>query len=308
MLAQHRPAGLPDGLAPDELERWSNELVAYLTSDGVPSNLRGWARKQADMVDAYMASAEDFGADADDKEDKPARAPATAASSKPKTLRPAVTSSRADVDPNAGMFVVRLPQQTARLGMGIAIGALAVAAIFVVHSITGGSGSSLPAVANATAAPFNQARVDQLQAKLAQDPSDKDALYELGEIYFEATRFEDAISTLTKLVDLDPQNKNALTDIGTANFNLGNPDLAKEWWQKVLAIDPNDVQAHYNMGFVYANAEPRDLPGAVKEWETVVQLDPTSQLGQTAKVHVEGLKAQLTVTPAAGLAATTPAP
>ncbi|MEK7692759.1 MAG: hypothetical protein AAB349_01040, partial [Chloroflexota bacterium] len=63
MLAQQRPAGVPDGVSPDELERWSNELVAFLTSDGIPASFRGWARKHADLLDAYMASAGDFESD-----------------------------------------------------------------------------------------------------------------------------------------------------------------------------------------------------------------------------------------------------
>ncbi len=61
------------------------------------------------------------------------------------------------------------------------------------------------------------------------------------------------------------------------------------------------------MGFVYANAEPRDLAGAVNEWETVLRLDPESQLAQTARVHVEGLKAELKSAPAAAPTAAVPA-
>jgi tetratricopeptide (TPR) repeat protein len=204
------------------------------------------------------------------------------------------------------MLVLQVPEQVGKLGIGIALGVLALFAIFGVRAIVGGGGGSLPATNGAAA--FNQARADELQAVLKQNPSDQDALFELGEMNFEAGRFEESISWLGKLVELDPANKPAMTDIGTAHFNLGRPDTAKEWWQKVLTLDPNDVQAHYNMGFVYANTEPRDLAGAVKEWETVVRLDPTSQLGQTAKVHVDGLKAQLPGTPAAAGAAATPTP
>ncbi len=62
MLTQHRPSGVPDGLPPDELERWSNDLVAFLTSDNIPAKFRGWARGEADQLDAYMASADDLDA------------------------------------------------------------------------------------------------------------------------------------------------------------------------------------------------------------------------------------------------------
>jgi tetratricopeptide (TPR) repeat protein len=307
MLAQNAPAGVPDGLSPDELERWSNELVAFLSSDGIPASFRGWARTNADLLDAYMASAEDLDAefDAGDEEDDGTPAPAPAASPKQASPRAAKPGrQQAAAAPESRDIVLRVPEQFGKLGAGIVIGALALLAIFGVRALASGGGGSLPA--SATAPAFSQQRADQLQTVLQQNPSDKDALFELGEMSFEAARFEDSISWLGKLVELDPANTLALNDIGTANFNLRRPDEAKVWWQKTLAVDANDVQAHYNMGFVYANAEPRDLAGAVNEWETVVRLDPASQLGQTAKVHVDGLKAQLAATPTAVSALATP--
>lgn len=319
MPAQQRPAGVPDGVSPDELERWSNELVAFLTSDGIPPNFRGWAHKNADLLDAYMASAEDFEADlsvgesdldvdADGQDGAPAGSPpAFSAIPKQQSPRAAKAGRPAATAEEPRMLVLRVPEQVGKLGIGIAIGVLALFAIFGVRSLTsGGNGGSLPTPP--TAAVFDQARADELQALLQQDPTNKDALFELGEIFFEGERFDESIETLTKLVALDPVNKQALNDIGTANFNLRRPDEAKVWWQKTLAVDPNDVQAHYNMGWVYANAEPRDLAGAVSEWEVVARLDPTSQLGQTAKVHVDGLKAQLAGTPTAVSALATPTP
>jgi tetratricopeptide (TPR) repeat protein len=301
MIAHSAPAGVPDGLSPEELERWSNELVAFLTSGSVPASLRGWARVQADRLDAYMASAEDLDAQFDESEDEDDVAPAPAAPARQASPR-AVTPPRhaAAVDaPQQRDIVLRVPEQVGKLGAGIIIGALALLAIFGVRALAGGGSSALPTSAP-TATVFNQQRADELQTLLQQNPADKAALFELGEMTFEAGRFEDSIFWLTKLVTLDPANTLALNDIGTANFNLQRPDEAKVWWQKTLAVNTNDVQAHYNMGFVYANAEPRDLAGAVNEWEAVVRLDPASQLGQTAKVHVDGLRAQLAATPAAG--------
>jgi tetratricopeptide (TPR) repeat protein len=305
MLAQKVPAGVPDGLSPDELERWSNELVAFLTSDGVPANFREWARTHADLLDAYMASAEDLDAEFDAGDDEDDAAPAPAAPPKQASPRAAKAGrEQAAVAPESRDIVLRVPAQFGKLGAGVVIGALALLAIFGVRALaSGGGGGSLPTMGTPPA--FNQQRANELQTLLQQNPSNQDALFELGEMNFEAARYEDSISWLSKLVALNPADKQALNDIGTANFNLGRADEAKVWWQKTLGVDANDVQAHYNMGFVYANAEPRDLAGAVNEWETVVRLDPTSQLGQTAKVHVDGLKAQLAVTPAASSAAAT---
>ncbi len=121
----------------------------------------------------------------------------------------------------------------------------------------------------------------------------------------EAAEWQNSIDWLTRLVQVDtanatPYNIPARTDIGTANFNLGRYGEAKRWWTDALQIKPDDVQLHYNMGFLYANAEPIDLPAAKREWERVVELAPTSDLAQTVRVHLTSLT---DATPEAGATA-----
>ncbi|HWQ29156.1 MAG TPA: tetratricopeptide repeat protein, partial [Dehalococcoidia bacterium] len=169
----------------------------------------------------------------------------------------------------------------------------------------GSSAGELPQSGPAQAA-FDEARAKELEALLATDPANQDALFELGEMNFQAGRYEEAITWFTKLVEVDPKNVHALTDIGTANFNLGRPDEAKTYWLRALEVNPDDAQVHYNLGFLYANVEPRDLAAAIAEWEKVIELDPGSRLAETARVHVEGLRSELT--PAARPQAPTPTP
>lgn len=300
MLSQHRPSGIPDGLPPDELERWSNELVGFLTSDRVPTSFRGWAHRQADLLDAYMASASDLESDGGEEEADGEEEPAApAVKARQQAPRPPKVGGRRKTESRQGTLTLQVPDQAAKLIMGVVIGIVALGAIFGVRALTK-EDSALPKTGgpDASAAPFDQTRASELEALLQTDPTNQEALFEIGEMNFQAARNEETIVWFTKLVELDPNHTHAMTDLGTANFNLGKPDIAKEWWTKVLAVDANDVQAHYNMGFAYANAEPRDLAAAVSEWEAVVRLDPESQLAQTAKVHVEGLKAELKSAPA----------
>ncbi|MDE3095375.1 MAG: tetratricopeptide repeat protein [Chloroflexota bacterium] len=301
MRTPERPAGLPEDLGPEALQQWSNDLVAFLGSDRVPDAFRGWADAQAAHVDAWLAAAGDLD-DADDGSrvaaTSPARGPARGRRADGAERPARAPAERRQANPG-GLLATG---GAGKLLIGIAIGVIVLAGIAFLRG-SGGSGAALPNTAPTPA--FNQARADELARLLQQNPANKDALFELGEMNFQAGRNAEAIASFTKLVALDPANGHAMRDIGTANFNLGRADEAKTWWLKALKVDPNDVQAHYNMGFAYANAQPKDLAAAVKEWETVIRLDPTSQLAQTARVHVDGLKAQLTATPAAG---STPGP
>jgi cytochrome c-type biogenesis protein CcmH/NrfG len=288
---EQRPAGVPDDLAPEQLERWSNGLVAFLSSDDVPQQFRAWARDQAGLVDAWLASAADLDGDEveDDRDEAPDESATGAAAVRAPRQRRSVTS-----EPEPRGFALRVPEQTGKLILGIIAGAALLLVIVGARQMMSGGGDGADALpAGAEAIAFDQARADELEALLQQDPANKDALFELGEMNFQAQRYEDMIPWFTKLVELDPANKHALTDLGTAHFNLGQPTEARIWWEKVLAVDPIDVQAHYNLGFMFANAEPRDLAAAVSEWESVLRLDPTSQLAETARLHIDGLKAEL---------------
>jgi cytochrome c-type biogenesis protein CcmH/NrfG len=306
MSAQQRLASVPDDLTPEQLERWANGLVDFLTSDDVPTRFRGWARAQADAIDAQMADdGFDDGDDEDDVDDEGEVAPADAPA-KPRAPTAAFKHAARREHHGADRSVaVRLPANSVRLLLGVAIGVVALVAIVAVRNrLSDADGAPLPVTADA--ATFDQARADELEGLLQQDPANKEALFELGEMNFQAGRYEDMIPWFTELVELEPANKHALTDLGTAHFNLGQPVEARIWWEKVIAVDANDVQAHYNLGFMYANAEPRDVASAVHEWEEVLRLDPESQLAQTARVHIDGLKAELGGV--AGGGASTPSP
>lgn len=295
MTTHAAPAGVPDGLTPDELERWCNELAAFLTSDAIPSPFRRWASAQADRIDAYLATAADFepGDDppVEEAEDEPSGARSgTGAAARRPTRRPSRRRT-----PRPGTFSA----QGSKTLLGVAAGVVALLVIFGVRELTnnGGSAGDLPGSGPAAAA-FDEARAGELAALLETDPNNKDALFELGEMNFQAGRYEDSISWFTRLVAIDPTNVHALTDIGTSHFNLGRPAEAKEAWLKALDVAPDDVQVHYNLGFLYANVEPRDLEAAIAEWEKVIQLDPTSRLAETARVHVEGLRSEVAPAPA----------
>jgi tetratricopeptide (TPR) repeat protein len=299
-MATQAATGIPD-LPPDELEQWSNDLVEYLTSEHVPSNFREWARAQAARIDAYMASADDLDSAPDDEpvEPPPARrAPPPKASRQPRA-RPAA----ADAEPRTMVF--EMPASTAKLILGVLAGLLVLGVVYGIVALTRDNGSSIPTTAAnqggaPTSIPFDDARAAELMKLVATDPTNKDALRELGDMNLQSDRYTDAITWYTKLSEADPTNVEVLDNISTANLYLNNTDEAKVWIDKALAIDPNDVSAHYNMGYVYASGTPQDLVSAVKEWDLVVQLSPDSPEGQTAKTHSDGLRAQMTRTAAAG--------
>ena len=287
--------GLDEDAAPEEMEARYAELTAFLRSAAVPASLRPWAQQQLAILDDYYASGES----------REWEAPPRAAKARPNGARQQQQTAARGKRPAAQSRGARrakevrlaLPQGSlgrvlAGLVAAVAITA-AVAGFFYVRG--GGDDDSLATAPSADQfEALDEGRVAELKAIVAQQPDNQDALFELGERYFSAGQYEPAIEWFTKLVALNPNDTHALTDIGTANFNLGSPQEAKTYWERVLQVDANDVQAHYNLGFYYANVEPRDMESAVREWEAVISLDPNSPQAQTARVHIEGLRAEPT--------------
>ncbi|HEU4759864.1 MAG TPA: tetratricopeptide repeat protein [Dehalococcoidia bacterium] len=297
--------GLGEDASQDEIEARYQALSEHLASEAVPSSLREWAAVQATLLDEAYAVLADPDQRAALRSVRAAPAPApvaeAAAASAPQaeaqpSRRDRAASAAAPAPLEPGLRI-RLPLRpgTGRLLLGLVLGLAALGVFLLLRSGLpgGGGGGATPAAdQSGQIVPLDTARVAELMATIQQDPNNAEALFELGESFFLATEWQPAIDWFTRLVAIDPNNVHARTDIGTANFNLGRSEEAKAAWAAALAIAPSDVQLHFNMGFLYANAEPRDLDGARKEWQTVLDLAPGSDLANTAQVHLDSLSAQ----------------
>jgi tetratricopeptide (TPR) repeat protein len=67
----------------------------------------------------------------------------------------------------------------------------------------------------------------------------------LAEVYMRLKDFEMAIARYEKLLELEPSNSNAMFNLGVAYQYAGESAKARSAWEKVLSIDPNyaDAQA-----------------------------------------------------------------
>jgi len=289
--------GISEDAGQEELEARYQELAEYLASPNLPANMRDWAAKQATLVDEAYAVLADPERRAAIKRGPAAAAP-EARAEPGRAAEPAPQRAKATAD-EAPPARASLPQALLRglrsqpLAVGIVVGLAALGAVILFRvGLPGGGGAEegTPAATQASdLVPLDEKRVAELQAAIAEDPNNLEALFELAEAYFLAGEWQPAIDWFNKVIALEPSNVHALTDIGTSNYNLGFTDEAKTTWLGALEIDAKDPQLHYNLGFLYANSEPPDMAAAVAEWQTVVELAPDSNLAKTVQVHLEGL-------------------
>ncbi|MBI2846848.1 MAG: tetratricopeptide repeat protein [Chloroflexi bacterium] len=270
-----RLLGVKADASPEEIEARYNELVAFLRSSQIPDNLRGWARHQRVLVEeAYSALIEEEDEDEDEQ---------GVTLRQGSTRTPFLKLGR--LPPFAIVFL--------GLGVGAIIGLLAlVAAPWAIKTWRGTPPPDISAGDTGGAQYLSSMKktIDDLKATVAKDPTNKQALFDLGEIHITGEDWESTIYWFNRLLEVDPTNTHALTDVGTANFNLGRYGNALVSWQKVLELAPNDAQAHYNLGFLYAFGSPPDPGLSQKHFEAVMQLAPDSNIAKEAKAHLEAFK------------------
>jgi cytochrome c-type biogenesis protein CcmH/NrfG len=154
--------------------------------------------------------------------------------------------------------------------------------------------ASAPATAPAAgaapaAAVLDEAKVRALTTVADQQPTNPQPRVELGNVYFDAERYTDAIKWYGDALKLAPKDVNVSTDLGVSYYYTNQPDRALQQFDESLKIDPKHAKTLLNMGIVRAFGK-QDLAGAEQAWQQVIQLDPTSPEGQAAKRALDSLK------------------
>ena len=138
--------------------------------------------------------------------------------------------------------------------------------------------------------PFDESRAAQLKAAADQSPSDANARVQLGNLYFDAERYDDAVRWYEDALRVDPKNVNASTDLGIAYYYSNQPDRALAQFDKSLELDPKHSKTLLNIGIVRAFGK-QDLDGAEKAWQRVLDVAPDSPEAAIAKKGLDGLRA-----------------
>ena len=177
------------------------------------------------------------------------------------------------------------------LGWIIATQQQPVRAVAPVTQTAGAQQQSPPASASGQQAKvLDEARVQQLTTILNSDPKNAVAAVQLGNTYFDAERYPEAIGWYEKAVALDPKNADASTDLGVSYYYTNRADEALKQFENSLRIDPKHTKTLLNKGIVLAFGK-QDLNAAAESWRKVVELAPNSPEAQAAQRGLEGIAA-----------------
>lgn len=152
---------------------------------------------------------------------------------------------------------------------------------------------AVPPAAPSTAAPvMNPSDFIQqeaaLKAALTVKPGDLVTLIRIGNLYYDNSRFQDAIDYYGRALEQDPNNVNVRTDRGSAYWSLGLADPAIAEFRRSLEVNPTHPQTLFNLGVVYYHGK-NDAQGAREVWEKLLASNPDYPESETVREMISSL-------------------
>ena len=145
----------------------------------------------------------------------------------------------------------------------------------------GGAGQQAP--------PLDEARATALKTTAQQNPGDAPTRVQLGNMYFDAGRFQEAAEWYEAALKVNPKDVNASTDLGISYYSLNDPDRALLQFDRSLGVDPRHAKTLLNIGIVRAFGK-QDLKGAADIWQKVLAVAPSSEEARAARQALDGLR------------------
>lgn len=143
--------------------------------------------------------------------------------------------------------------------------------------------------ATTRAAVVDQAQVNALTSVADREPNNPKPRVDLGNLYFDAERYDDAIKWYEQGLKLNPKDVNVSTDLGVCYYYTNQPDKALAQFDESLKLDPKHAKTLLNVGIVRAFGK-QDLDGAVQAWQQVISVAPDTPEAQAAKRALDSLK------------------
>ena len=120
------------------------------------------------------------------------------------------------------------------------------------------------------------------------DPKSAGALVNLGTIYFNARKFQEAEKHYRQALEADSEYALAHFDLANLYDERGDRVEALKHYEAALRISPHYADAHYNIALVY---QGQNQPmKAVRHWTAYLKLDPASHWAAIARRELAKLR------------------
>ncbi len=171
----------------------------------------------------------------------------------------------------------------------------AVMVLFAVMNIPGNkvpekSAQSTDMVSQQTQRMLIEEKIATYKSILATNPTSIRALTELGDVYFDSGRYQEAIDIFLKASAVGPATVHVENDLGLLYLNINEYDLAIERFYKALDVDPSHVDSLFYIGMIHQYKG--DLGSAREVFEKILTANPSPQLVEKVNQQLAGIRSQ----------------
>lgn len=123
------------------------------------------------------------------------------------------------------------------------------------------------------------AMLAQVQAEIDKDPKNIEKRVMLGNIFYDAGKWGQAIPLYEQALQLDAANTDVIVDLGVCYRNVKKVDEALAMFDRALKIDPNKKQALFNEVIVYGidKGDKAKALAALKVFESKYPNEPAAK-------------------------------
>ena len=129
---------------------------------------------------------------------------------------------------------------------------------------------------------LNQGRLDEATASFEEalkiEPDDANAHFNLGHILLRQGQLDEAAAHFQRVLEIQPNDAKAHSDLGLVFLQKGKVDEASTQFRAALKLQPDFIEAHYNLGNV--SFQMGRLDEAFAHFQKVGELQPGN-----AEVH-----------------------
>jgi cytochrome c-type biogenesis protein CcmH/NrfG len=140
-----------------------------------------------------------------------------------------------------------------------------------------------------TVDPLDPDEVKALQTLAERQPTDVGVRVELGNLYMDNRRWDDAIRWYREALALSPALSDVATDLGASLVNSGRASEGLAEFEKVLQRDPDHRNALYNKGI--ALMQLGRTAEAAAAWEDLLKRHPDDPQVQSLRARIAQLRA-----------------
>jgi cytochrome c-type biogenesis protein CcmH/NrfG len=151
------------------------------------------------------------------------------------------------------------------------------------------SGAARPAVAPSAAPTLDPNELRALEALAARDKANPQVRIELGNLYMDHQRYDEAARWYREALALNESQPDVLVDLGACLVNSGKAGEGLVEFEKALQQSPNHKKALFNKGIALVESgRPRD---AVAVWEDLLKRFPDDPQIQGLRPQIERVRA-----------------